>query len=83
MPHIQDLYPELYWYGELAPSFNEHGTYNCATDCVDAMPCFSSPCVQSIYRSHINDPQGMLRALVPYLEKSGMDKFIHARCVKF
>ena len=68
LPQVGDLYPELYWYGELAPGFQATGKYNCAVDCVDAMPCFSAPCVQTVYRQLRDQPSAMVAKVREGLE---------------
>jgi len=54
---IDDAYPELYWYGELA-------------DCAKAIKDEGSPagyestaCTNTVYQKHINDPNGLLKAI--------------------
>ena len=70
---ITDLYPELYWYGELAPGHETNGFFTCSTDCVTAMPCFSRSCVTTPYRKHVNDATGLVEQVVlPHLQQQGL-----------
>jgi hypothetical protein len=72
-PGITDLYPELYWYGELAPGHEKNGFFTCTTDCVTAMPCFSSSCVTTPYRQYVDQPDELLnRVILPHLKKNGL-----------
>lgn len=70
---VTDLYPELYWYGELAPGHETKGFFVCSTDCVTAMPCFSSSCVTTPYRKYVNQPRELLDTVVmPHLAQQGL-----------
>ena len=72
-PGITDLYPELYWYGELAPGHETQGFFTCSTDCVTAMPCFSASCVTTPYRKYVNQPTELLNTVIlPNLKQQGL-----------
>ena len=72
-PGITDLYPELYWYGELAPGHESKGFFTCSTDCVTAMPCFSASCVTTPYRKYVNQASNLLqKVIVPHLIQQGL-----------
>ena len=55
----QELFAEMYWYGELMPHHAATGSFDCSRDCVTAMPCFSTACVSTIYRGALNSVQEM------------------------
>lgn len=77
-PAVQELFPELYWYGELSPHFAAAGSYDCSKDCVDAMPCFSAPCVNSPYRTYVNQPTLMNEFINSVLSKDHITSFMQA-----
>jgi len=62
-PGVQELFAEMYWYGELMPHHYTTGSFSCGVDCVTAMPCFSEGCVTSIYRGALNRVSDMLEVL--------------------
>jgi len=77
-PAVQNLCPELYWYGELAPHHDAAGTWDCSQDCVTAMPCFSGPCVSTPYRAALNKPADMVDAMAAHLQNNGLTQHVAA-----
>ena len=62
-PGVEELFPEMYWFGELMPNYYKTHKFDCAVDCVDSMPCFSAPCVNSPYREYVDDPTNLVRVI--------------------
>lgn len=69
---ITSYFPELYWYGDLGPGAAGTASCNCDLSCINAMPCFNKPCVQTLYRTHLNDPDALLQALQPIMKSAGI-----------
>jgi len=70
-PGVQELFPEMYWYGELMPYYTKQHTFKCDVDCVTAMPCFSPACVSTVYRSGLNQPHNMLETIAAKIDADG------------
>ena len=60
-------YPEIYWIGELKPTDTGVGCSGCKNQQSDDIGCTN--CTKAIYQTYINDPQGMLNAFSPLLDK--------------
>jgi len=79
-PYVKNLFPELYWYGELSPHHQTANppSFDCNQDCVTAMPCFSKPCVTSPYRTSMNNPSDMVATITQKLAAVSLSKHVFA-----